>query len=133
MRLSDIKGERALDVIADLIEPICSIAQDEGVKALMKKQALPQDAAPRAFAVDRLRKHVPALIKTHKADVIAILATIEGVTAEEYAQRLTLSKLLCDCVSLLNDTEFIELFISAQQETQARSGAARENIAEANK
>ena len=116
MRLSDIKGERALDVIADLIEPICNIAQDDGVKALMKKQTLPEGADPRTFAVGRLKKHVPALIKKHKADLVAILAAIEGATAAEYAQSLTLNKLLCDCVSLLNDREFVELFTSAQQE-----------------
>ena len=34
MRLSDVRGDRTLDVIADLIDPISEIASDEEAVAL---------------------------------------------------------------------------------------------------
>ena len=41
MKLSDVKGDRTLEVIADLIEPICTIAEDENAAALFKREQLP--------------------------------------------------------------------------------------------
>ena len=36
MKLSDIKGDRVFDVIADLIDPVASIAQDAQAAALFR-------------------------------------------------------------------------------------------------
>ena len=38
MRLSDIKGDRVFDVIADIIDPIANIASDETASALFKRE-----------------------------------------------------------------------------------------------
>ena len=55
----------------------------------------------------------PALLKGHKDDFVEILATIEGVTPEEYAANLDLSKLLSDATELLTDKDSISFFFSA--------------------
>ena len=44
MKLSDIKGERTLDVIAEIIEPIANIAADQTAAALFQRQRCPKAA-----------------------------------------------------------------------------------------
>lgn len=125
MRLSDIKGERTLDVIADIIDPIANIAEDEEASALFRKEKLPKGMTKKTFLLQRARKAVPALLKGHKGDIIAILSAIEGTTKEEYTASLNLVKLTKDAVELIRDEAFMTLFISAQ--TGGSSGSAPEN------
>ena len=126
MRLSDIKGDRVFDVIADIIDPIANIASDETASALFKREKLPEGMTAKKFLMKRARRSLPVLLKGHKSDIIAILSAIEGVSAEEYACALNLVKLVKDCTDLLTDEAFTELFISAQSET--KSGSAQESI-----
>ena len=126
MRLSDIKGDRTLEVIAEIIDPIANIAEDEESSAMFKREKLPEGMTAKKFLMNRVRKSLPVLLKDHKADIIAILSAIEGVSAEEYNGSLNLVKLVKDCTDLLTDEVFMELFISAQSETN--SGSAQESI-----
>ena len=126
MRLSDIKGDRVFDVIADIIDPIANIASDETASALFKREKLPEGMTAKKFLMKRVRKSLPVLLKGHKSDIIAILSAIEGVSAEEYSGALNLVKLVKDCTDLLTDEAFMELFISAQSENN--SGSAQESI-----
>lgn len=77
------------------------------------------------FATQRVRKALPALLKGHKGDIIAILASIEGVSVERYTGALNLVKLMRDATELLTDEAFTALFLSAQSENS--SGSAQEN------
>lgn len=126
MRLSDIKGDRTLEVIADIIDPIANIAEDKEASAMFKREKLPDGMTEKKFLMNRARKSLPVLLKGHKADIIAILSSIEGVSADEYSGSLNLVKLIKDCNDLLTDEVFMELFISAQSETS--SGSAQESI-----
>ena len=110
MKLSDVKGERVLDVIADIIDPIANIAMDKEASRLFKRETLPEGKDRREMAIDRIRTSVPALVKGHKADVIRILSAIEGTTPEEYAESLDLLKLLRDFTELITDEAFVGLF-----------------------
>lgn len=125
MRLSDIKGERTLDVIADIIDPIANIAEDSAAAALFRREKLPEGETPKGFMLHRVRKHLPHLLKSHKEDIIAILAAIEGISAEAYAEKLDLVKLTKDFTELLTDEAFTQLFISAQ--SGMPSGSAPES------
>lgn len=128
MRLSDVKGERTLDVIADIIDPIANIAEDKEAAELFTRKQLPDGMTPKMFLLQRARKSVPVLLKAHKTDVITILSTIEGTSPEDYAGTLNLAKLFKDCVELLTDEAFSALFLPARTETEdASSGSAREN------
>ena len=126
MRLSDIKGDRTLDVIAEIIDPIANIAEDEESSDMFRREKLPDGMTAKKFLMKRVRKSLPVLLKGHKADIIAILSAIDGVSADEYAGALNLVKLVKDCTDLLTDEAFMELFISAQSETN--SGSAQESI-----
>lgn len=125
MRLSDIQGERVFDVIADIIDPIANIAEDETASALFKREKLPEGMTAKEFMTQRASKALPALLKGHKSDIIAILASIEGVSAEGYRESLNLVKLMRDATELLTDEAFGALFLSAQSEKS--SGSAQEN------
>ena len=55
MKLSDIKGERTLDVIAEVIEPIANIAEDEKTAALFKREKLPEGENATTFLLKRIK------------------------------------------------------------------------------
>lgn len=131
MKLSDIQGERVFDVIADIIDPIANIAEDDAASALFKREKLPDGMTVKQFATQRVRKALPALLKGHKGDIIAILASIEGVSAERYKGALNLVKLMRDATELLTDDAFSALFLSAQ--SGKSSGSAQENTEGENK
>lgn len=126
MKLSEIKGERTLDVIADIIDPIANIAEDEAASELFRREKLPEGMTAKQFLLKRARRAVPALLKGHKADIIAILSTIEGTSPEDYTGALNMVKLFKDCTDLLTDEAFAALFISPQSEKP--SGSASESI-----
>lgn len=128
MRLSDIKGERTLDVIADVIEPICNIAEDEEASALFKREKLPDGMTVKNFLLNRVRKAVPVLLKGHKNDIITVLAAIDGISKQEYTDEMSVPKLIKDLTELLTDDIFKTFFILAQSKTGTdSSGSAQEN------
>jgi hypothetical protein len=129
MKLSDIQGDRVFDVIADIIDPIANIAEDKKASAMFRREKLPEGMTAKRFMMQRARKALPVLLKDHKGDIIAILAAIDGVSADAYKDALNLVKLSQDTVELLTDDAFIELFLSAQSENS--SGSAQENTGEA--
>lgn len=62
-KLSEIKGEEALDVLAEIIVPITTIVNDEEVKS----------------GIDiNVAKCVSVAIKKYKAEVMEILRAIDG-------------------------------------------------------
>lgn len=107
MKLSDVKGERTFEVVADLIEPIANLAQDKAVMALFERKNCPKGKTPQEFMLERVKKAVPALMRDHKSDLVLVLSTIEGTSAEEYAESLNLAKLLGDVYDLMTDEEFL--------------------------
>lgn len=114
MKLSDIKGDRVLDVIADIIDPIANMVQDKDVAAMFKREAVPEGMDAHDFFAKRMRKGLPVLLKSHKADIIAILAAIEGVTPEQYAESLDFPKLFTDVVELVTDDAFLNFLSSSE-------------------
>lgn len=130
MKLSEIKGERAIDVIADLIEPIAKIAEDAEAAKLFKREKLPKGETARSFLMKRIRTSVPVLLRNHKDDLVDIMATLEGVPHETYAETLSVPKLIADIFGLLNDGELLTLFGLAQTTEETSSIAAQDNTRE---
>ena len=126
MKLSEIKGERVFDVIAEIIAPICRIAQSDAAKELTEKKRIPEGKTPTQAAAERLSKCVPVLLREHKQDMIRILAAMEGISYTEYVDRLNIATLLFDVKELIEDEALIELFTSAQSENS--SGSVQANM-----
>lgn len=111
MKLSQIKGERAYDVLTEIVDPITTIMFDEDSrKALsgMGDQKQVKDAV----------KILPKVMKKHKNELMQILSILEGVSVAEYIKGLTLAKLTSDFADLLYDEESQKLFTNAEQETE---------------
>ena len=114
MKLSDIKGEKALDVMADLLDPISEIVTDSEIVNIIKS------------GVPKIKLVKPA-IKNHKKAVIEILAILDGVPVEGY--EINVLTLPLKILEILNDPMVEELFTSqGQMMESASSGSAMENI-----
>jgi len=111
MTLSDVKGERVFDVIADIIDPITSIALDKEAKKFFERKPAPEGVEPWDFFLQQLRDSLPTLIKSHKHDICKIIATIKGVSVKKYVSEMTLPSLLADLTGLLTDQEFRSFFV----------------------
>lgn len=107
MKLSDVKGERTIEVLADLIEPVANLAADSKVMDMLKREQVPDGMTAKEFFISRVKKNLPSIIKSHKNDVVMIMATIEGTDTEQYTNSLNMAKLVKDVVELFTDEEFL--------------------------
>lgn len=107
MKLSEIKGERAVEVIADLIEPLANIASDHELKFLdvPKKEG----ESERQRASRGLTEKIPVLLRTHKEDVLAILCAVNGMSPEN----LSILDIMKGAIEMANDQDFMSLFMFA--------------------
>jgi len=102
MNISDFKNEDAIDLIADLIEPVSRIMQDEKVRkniAIKEKQ------------IDAIK----TALKTHKSDILEIMARLEGVEVKDL--NATPISIIAKCIQILNDKDMTD-FLSSLAETE---------------
>ena len=112
MKLSEYQGEAALDILADLIEPAGEIMADKKIGEVFK---------------DNRFKAIGMAIKNHKKAVMQILATMDGVSVDEY--KCNVFSLPVKILEILNDPALIQLFTYQGQTGDAKSsGSASENI-----
>lgn len=114
MKLSEYRGEDALDVLADLVEPAIEIMGDKEFVQAYRDRKIP--------------KAVKTAIKNHKKSVLEIMAATEREDVEEYAKKVNVFTLPAKLIELLNDKEVISLFTSQGQTDSSESfGSATEN------
>ena len=101
MKLSDYKGEEALEVLADIIDPITEIVQDNKLVEAIKAASADKEA---------IAQLIKPILKDHKKEIIEILAALEREKPEEYAKRLTLLTLPAKLIELFNDPDIQQLF-----------------------
>jgi len=129
MKLSNIKGERVFDVIADIIEPVATIAADEDAMKLFDAKDKPDELTAWQYFVERAKKAIPVIMRKYKSEICEIMAAINGVTVDEYVNGvpeqdseegegvtrykvapLTVPKLFADVLDLVTDSEFVSFF-----------------------
>jgi len=112
MKLSEIRGEAALDVLADIMEPAVEIMTDGEVRDLLRVKS------------KRLEGIVLA-IKKHKRAVISIMAAVNLKTVDEYLKEVNILTLPLTILEIMNDPDLAGLFTSAGMNVGAIiSGAA---------
>ena len=114
MKLSDIKGERAMDVAADLILPISNIASDEDAADLFRRRPIPEGMTAREFALDRIKTGIPILLKKHRRDLVTILSLLKDEPEESVLENMTLLSLTSDVTDLMTDDLFRVFFAYAR-------------------
>lgn len=119
MRLSDFEEERALDLLADLIEPAAEIMNDQKVVGIVRS------GKPVLYAVKEI-------LKSHKEAAMQIVAAIHGTTPDKVKFNvLTLAK---DILELMNDPELLQVFTyQSQTDQEISSGSAMENTEDSGK
>ena len=111
-KLSEYKNEEALDLLADILEPVAHIFAD--------KDFVEQLQTNKMSAI----QHV---IRNHKSDVLMIMARLEGVSVDEY--QCTIFTLPMALINMLNDPDLIDFFKSQGLKINEESfGSATENI-----
>lgn len=112
MKLSEIKGERTFDVVADLAAPVSNIFSDPNVRKVLQSGKGKKDSFTNKF----LRELLPVLMHDHKEDLLIILSTIEGVSVEEYEENLNIAKLILDFRELMTDEGFTDFLPQAKEQ-----------------
>ena len=118
--LSDYKGEEALDVLADIIEPLCIVFADKEIQELNAKAKKERKIIPPI-------QYIKPALKNHKEEILSILARIEGVPVEEYKETVNIVTLPIQILSVVNDPNIKSLFQSQSQNditSLASSGSA---------
>lgn len=115
MKISKLQGEDAIDVLAELLEPITEIACDKEFERLYKSK-------PLVFAAKHCLKH-------HKKSVLKILALVNCEDPDYFSPKFwELPKMLID---VLSDEDVKSLFISQQMSNlDDTSSVAVDNIKE---
>lgn len=103
MRLSDVKGEKALDIVADVMELAELIGGDERFTALADDMKALNGDTEKAWKV--MCRHLPAILRDegYKRRIVSILAAAAGIDQELYAKE---GPILSDLAELfLTDSE----------------------------
>ena len=108
MKLGELKGERAVEVIADLIAPITNIAEDQANLQLFRTKRL-EGETDREMAIRDFKTKFPNLLKTHKKDIVDILCAVSGKEPDD----LSMFEIMQGTIDLLKDQDFLSLFLSA--------------------
>ena len=117
MKLSDFRGEEALDVLADIFEPLALICADEEIQKLRE-------------TTHPMMDYIKPILKNRKKEIIQILARLNNQPEEEYKANLSLVTLPLQILDFMNDPEIQSLFFSQSQnpaEPLASSGSVTEN------
>lgn len=126
MKLSEFKDEEALDLLADIIEPVGSILEDKEIAKIYEENKSD------GFGIKAKLQMISVMIRNHKSEVIEILAKLDKQDASEFhCNVLTLPK---ELLSLINDPVMQDFFVSqAQSEGETSFGPATESTGETEK
>lgn len=118
MKLSEIKGEKAIEVFADLLDPVGKILTDEEIV--------------KAFRNDESRiVIVQKMLKRHAKEVIEAMAIIDGTPVEEFKENVDFLTLPSKLMDFFNDEAVSKLFTSQGQKEETKPfGSAMENTEE---
>lgn len=112
IKLSEYKNEKAVELLADLFEPICKIAANPKNQQAKGKTKI-------HFA--------QAMMKNNATEIVQILAILNGEDPETY--QCTAADILVGVLELLNDEEISLLFgLQSQRKGVTASGSVSESV-----
>lgn len=94
-KLSEIKGEEALDVLAEILVQITDIVNDEEVKAGFNKN---------------IATCVSVALSKYKTEIISIFAAINGKSVEETVEEIDLLSLPSYILEIIEEPTIQRLF-----------------------
>ena len=110
--LTEIKGDDALDLIADLLEPATEIMSDKKIKT--------------AYYAKNKASAIKVAIKEHKQAVKLILAVLEEKDPKTYEP--SVGDIMAGAVKIMGDTALQDLFTLPNQKSEEdTSGSVSES------
>lgn len=101
----ELNGEKALDALADLMDPIAVLAEDKELVGLLRAK--------------KYMKAIQIALRTYKPEILTILAILNGENPKTYAPNLMeIPAMLLD---ILNDPAVTSLFLSQVQDLEETS------------
>jgi len=122
MKLSDVKGERSADVVADVIAFVCALGSEDEINALFTPRK-----GEKVNNAEFARSFYPTVFKKYKKELYEALGSIEGCGAKAYAAKADPATLFNDFASLMSDPMFQELFPSRTPTAVTTSEPGSEN------
>lgn len=124
MMLSDFQDEEALDLLADIIEPVGTILEDKEIAKIYEEGTKSGN-----FGIKLKLKLVSVMIRNHKREMIEILAKLDKKDVADYhCNVLSLPGAL---LSLINDPLMMDFFVpQAQKKGETSFGPVTENTEE---
>lgn len=118
-KLQDVKGEEALDVLADVLEYAVKLVQNDTIREILNKKGFRDVEA------------IKVLIKEGKHEIIQIMAAIDGKPYNDFLNSLDLLTLPVMLYETFNDEALQAVFTSQVQKMGVNSsGLATENTEE---
>lgn len=117
MKLSEYKNEEALELLADIMDPLSDIMTDENFKKLLSEEKTTKMGM------------IQYLLRNQSKPIIAILARMENTPVEEF--QVNILSLTTKLLDVFNDKELVDFFKSQGQMVAGEpSGSATENTEE---
>lgn len=118
-KLSEIKDEEAMEVLAEILDPASVLIADEEFKEAVR------GSKEKKIKPDRM-KAVKIAITKHRDEIVKIMALLDGTPVEDFHYNvLTLPQMV---LSILNDKELISFFSpQAENNSKESSGSAMVN------
>lgn len=114
MRLSELSTDAAASVLLSITPALSNILKDPDLRGKIGKKADLKDMSVMGIylaGVDKINEIIPFLLDTHKADVYAILATLNGTTTAKIADQNILVT-MTQIMETVKDKDLIDFFKS---------------------
>lgn len=115
MKLSELSTDAAASVLVSITPALSNILKDPDCREKIGKKADLKDMSVigiYAAGLEKINEIIPFLLQTHKADVYAVLAALNGTTAEKIAAQNILVTMR-QARELYQDKDLIDFFKSS--------------------
>lgn len=121
-KLSEFKDDEAMDVLAEVIEPVAELCTDKEFVQLVRGDK------SKGIKPDRIKATQKA-ITDHRKAVVKIMAVLNETPVEEFHYNIMTLPMMF--VKMLNDKELLAFFqYQGETDLETRSGSAMANIEE---
>ena len=125
MKLSELSTDAAASVLLSITPALSNILKDPDLRNKIGKKADLKDMSVMGIylaGVDKINEIIPFLLDTHKADVYAILAALNGTTTAKIAEQNILVTMK-QIMETVKDKDLIDFFKSWAGTEQTASSA----------
>ena len=115
MKLSELSTDAAASVLVSITPALSNILKDPDCREKIGKKADLKDMSVigiYAAGLEKINEIIPFLLQTHKADVYAVLAALNGTTADKIAAQNILVTMR-QAREIINDKDLIDFFKSS--------------------